>query len=187
MSSSNVRMPVRSELTLSIQNVIFMLNRRQKGPAKEYLEAICKLLEDRKISIPDILVKLVWYTQYFPTPSPRWTVAWDIEHVLFKTLGIPSPTVYMGKPGGPCRITDCIVYDDISFNRALQEVDRRIQYLQDHHKSPPPFVPISDISCVGCHENQPDTVIIPCYHVALCTPCGSALRQCPICREPRGS
>jgi hypothetical protein len=42
-----------------------------------------------------------------------------------------------------------------------------------------------NIHCVVCHENQRDTVIVPCNHLCLCSACSTValLKECPMCRK----
>ena len=49
----------------------------------------------------------------------------------------------------------------------------------------PPIVVLQD--CVVCLENARSVVILPCFHVALCSACALSLKQsrgtkCPVCR-----
>eukprot|EP01012_Entosiphon_sulcatum_P046387 TRINITY_DN6227_c0_g1_i1.p1 TRINITY_DN6227_c0_g1~~TRINITY_DN6227_c0_g1_i1.p1 ORF type:complete len:650 (-),score=60.58 TRINITY_DN6227_c0_g1_i1:19-1968(-) len=36
--------------------------------------------------------------------------------------------------------------------------------------------------CCVCMENEKDTVLLPCSHLAVCNPCSQTLSLCPVCR-----
>ena len=42
--------------------------------------------------------------------------------------------------------------------------------------------------CVVCYSTIKDTVVYPCRHICLCSPCTQVVRmqssRCPICRAP---
>jgi len=39
--------------------------------------------------------------------------------------------------------------------------------------------------CKICYEREINTVLLDCYHAALCTRCVQQVTHCPICRAPK--
>eukprot|EP01083_Nonionella_stella_P016628 46441_1 len=39
-------------------------------------------------------------------------------------------------------------------------------------------------TCIVCWDERPNTVLIECGHICVCSECGPTLPQCPICRRP---
>lgn len=100
------------------------------GPNPRYLDVILMSLENTKIPIVDILVKLFEYTQIFP--ESQSVNDSGVICLLFKIFHVPLPkTVVIKQWFYGIGSTSDPFYEDASYDAALKEVGRRIQLLQN--------------------------------------------------------
>lgn len=48
----------------------------------------------------------------------------------------------------------------------------------------PHDMPLSDMSCKICYDNECNTIFLPCGHIIACAKCASSVAKCPACRQP---
>lgn len=71
-----------------------------------------------------------------------------------------------------------MIEDYLEENKALKEMIKNLQEQLAHLR--PTEDTISSL-CMSCHQEQRDTVVVPCMHLLFCYSCASRMPACANC------
>lgn len=67
-------------------------------------------------------------------------------------------------------------YDAALCQKVKDEEQRKREEMRMRLKS-------NNISCMGCTEQNPMAIFVPCYHMVMCEKCSGKVKVCPACRR----